>query len=496
MSWLVVLPLAIPLATAVAGLLTLGHSRLQRAIALCGTLAAPGAAIALLATSWSQGPIVLRAGGWPSPFGITLVADVFAGIMVLLAAIIGVAAIVFSVGVIDRGRERNGYYPLTQILLMGVSGAFLTGDLFNLYVWFEVLLMASFVLMVLGGRRPQFEGGLKYVGLNLIASVMFLTGVGLLYGITGTLNMADLALKLRGQGDDGYVTAIAMLFIVAFGIKAAMFPLYFWLPASYHVAPAPVAALFAGLLTKVGVYALIRVFTLVFTGDVSYTHNVLLWLSLATMVSGVLGAVSQQDVKRILSFHIISQIGYMTLGLALFTQFAIAGSIFYLAHHIIVKTNLFLLAGAMRRLGGTYHLSGLGGMARAYPAIAILFFIPAFSLGGIPPLSGFFAKFLLVRAAADEKEYVAVAVALGVGLLTLFSMTKIWTEAFMKPAPPGQQGGTANLGPTFYLPIAGLAVLTVAAGLGAEPLFRAANEAAAQLMDQDAYVRAVLGEAP
>jgi multicomponent Na+:H+ antiporter subunit D len=486
----------IPLATAVAGLLAIGRSRLQRTIAVVGALPALGAAIALLAVTWTDGTIVLRSGGWPAPFGITLVADMFAAIMVLLAAVIGTAVVVFSIGVIDEDRERYGYYPLTHVLLMGVSGAFLTGDLFNLFVWFEVLLMASFVLMVLGGRRPQFEGGLKYVALNLISSVFFLTAVGLLYGIAGTLNMADLSVKLRAHGEDGYVTAVAMLFIAAFGIKAAMFPLFFWLPASYHVAPAPVAALFAGLLTKVGVYALIRVFTLVFTDDVSYTHTLLLWLSLITMVSGVLGTVAQQDVKRILSFHIVSQIGYMTLGLALFTPLALAGSVFYLAHIIIVKTNLFLIAGAMRRLGGTYDLRGLGGMAKAYPAIAVLFFVSAYSLGGIPPLSGFFAKFLVVRAAAEEREYIAVAAALGVGLLTLFSMTKIWTEAFMKPAPPDQHGGTANLGPTFYIPIVGLAVLSVVAGLGADPLLRAANEAAAQLMDQDAYVRAVLGDAP
>jgi multicomponent Na+:H+ antiporter subunit D len=494
MNGLVALPLLVMLVSSVAALACLPYRRTQEAIALAGMVALVGAAGWLLAETWDGDILVLRAGNWPAPFGITLVADLFAAIMVMLAAIVGLAATMYSVGTIDPDRERYGYYPLMNILVLGVCGAFLTGDLFNLYVWFEVLLVASFVIMALGGRLPQVEGALKYVALNLVSSVLFLSGTGLLYAATGTLNMADLSLRVAEAESDGYMTAIAMLFLTAFGIKAAMFPLFFWLPASYHTAPAPVAALFAGLLTKVGVYALIRVFTLIFTTDVGYTHSIILWLSIATMVTGVLGAVSHNDVKRILSFHIISQIGYMTLGLALFTPLALAGSIFYIGHHIIVKTNLFFVAGVIRRLGGSYELAHLGGLARSKPALAALFFIPAFSLGGIPPLSGFFAKFVLVRAAADEREFVALAFALGVGLLTLLSMTKIFVEAFLKPAPEVPAATPGRAGFWHYAPIAGLAGLTLVLGLAAEPFLSAANDAAEQLMEPNRYITAVLGE--
>jgi multicomponent Na+:H+ antiporter subunit D len=494
MSGLVALPLLVMLASSVVALACLRYQKTQEAIALTGMVALVGAAGWLLAETWDGEILVLQAANWPAPFGITLVADLFSSIMVMLAAIVGLAATMYSVGTIDADRERYGYYPLMNILVLGVCGAFLTGDLFNLYVWFEVLLVASFVIMALGGGRPQVEGALKYVALNLVSSVLFLSGVGLLYAATGTLNMADLSLRVAEAEADGYMTAVAMLFLTAFGIKAAMFPLFFWLPASYHTAPAPVAALFAGLLTKVGVYALIRVFTLIFTTDVGYTHTIILWLSVATMVTGVLGAVSHNDVKRILSFHIISQIGYMTLGLALFTPLALAGSIFYIGHHIIVKTNLFFVAGVIRRLGGSYELAHLGGLARSRPALAALFFIPAFSLGGIPPLSGFFAKFVLVRAAADEREFVALAFALGVGLLTLLSMTKIFVEAFLKPAPEEPPAPAASAGFWHYAPIAGLAALTLVLGFAAEPFLSAATEAADQLMEPERYIAAVLGE--
>ena len=273
-----------------------------------------------------------------------------------LTGITGLAVAVYSLGSIDAGREAHGYHPLFHVLLMGVSMAFLTGDLFNLYVAFEVMLMASFVLLALGGERAQLEGAVKYVTLNLLSSAVFLAAVGVLYGVAGTLNMADLALAVQRGTAPGLVTTLACLFLVAFGIKAAVFPLFFWLPASYHTPPVAVSALFAGLLTKVGVYALVRAFTLVFTGDTALTHGLILAVAVLTMVTGVLGAAAQFEFRRVLSFHIVSQIGYMVLGLGLFTPLALAGTVFYLIHHIVVKTNLFLVGGIVKRLGGTLEL--------------------------------------------------------------------------------------------------------------------------------------------
>jgi multicomponent Na+:H+ antiporter subunit D len=378
---------------------------------------------------------------------------------------------------------------------MGICGAFLTGDLFNLFVWFEVMLIASFVLLVLGGERAQLEGGIKYVTLNLISSAIFLAAVGVLYGLVGTLNMADLHVVLEDSPYTGLITTLAILFMVAFGLKAAMFPLFFWLPSSYHTPPAAVSAIFSGLLTKVGVYTLIRVFTLLFTQNVGYTHHTLLLVGAGlTMLTGVLGAAAQNEFRRILSFHIVSQIGYMVMGLALFTPLALAGSVFYITHHIIVKTNLFLVSGVVYHLRSTYQLKKLGGLYRFYPALGILFLIPAFSLAGVPPLSGFWAKFILIRAGLEQGNYLIVATALAVSLLTLFSMAKIWAEAFWKAPPEANSNGeNPPLSGLFnlVLPIAALAAITIIIGLVAEPFFALANAAANQLLHPTEYINAV-----
>lgn len=507
MENLLVLPVLVPFLTAITALIAWRWLWVQRAAGVAGAAALLAVSIGLLKLVREQGVQAVQMGSWPAPFGITFVADLFAAIMVVLAGIIGLAVAVYSVACMDRGRESFGYYPLLNILLMGVCGAFLTGDIFNLYVWFEVMLIASFVLLVLGGERAQMEGGIKYVTLNLLASAMFLAAVGILYGLTGTLNMADLALRVPGVSSQGLVTAAAMLFFVAFGTKAAVFPLFFWLPASYHTPPVAISAIFSGLLTKVGVYALIRVFTLVFVNDTGYTHSLVLVVSGLTMAVGVLGAVAQFEFRRILSFHIISQIGYMTMGLGLFTPLALAGSIFYIAHHIIVKTNLFLVSGVARRLSGTYELERLGGLYRRQPALSVLFLIPALSLAGVPPLSGFFAKLILLKAGLETRQYVIVAVALAVGLLTLFSMAKIWAEAFWKePRPSSREeeeeektAAGGSLPPSllvrglYLAPVVWLATITVAIGLGAEFLFDLASIAGEQLSNPGIYIQAVMG---
>jgi multicomponent Na+:H+ antiporter subunit D len=488
---LLVLPFLVPLITAAASFLTWRSVRAQRYIGVAGAGLHLAVGVWLTLVVWREGIIVTQAGGWPAPFGITLVADYLSAVMVLLAGIVGFSVAVYAMHSVDVRRQAYGFYPLLHILLMGVSGAFLTGDMFNLYVWFEVMLIASFVLLGLGGERLQLEGGLKYVTLNLISSALFLAGLGLLYGETGTLNMADLHVKLPVVVPTGLATTVAMLFLLAFSIKAAVFPLFFWLPDSYHTPPAAVSAVFSGLLTKVGVYALLRCFTLVFVQDVSYTHTIILIAAGLTMVSGVLGAVVQDDFRRILSFHIVSQIGYMIFGLGLFSLAGVAGSVFYIAHHIIVKTNLFLVSGVAQRLTGSYQLGRMGGLYRSYPLLAFLFLIPAMSLAGVPPLSGFAAKLMLIRAGLEAQQYVIVGVVVGVSLLTLFSMTKIWTQAFWAPAATPRTEQRPPV--TMLAPIVWLALITVVLGLSAESLVEFSSRAAQGLMDPGAYLAAVLG---
>ena len=333
---------------------------------------------------------------------------------------------------------------------------------------------------------------------------MFLIGCGILYGVAGTLNMADLAVTLPGAQKPELIPVAAVLFVVAFGIKAGAFPLFFWLPASYHTLPSPVAALFAGLLTKVGVYSMVRVFTLVFIQDTALTHGLIAVMAVFTMAVGVLGAAAQYDFRRLLSFHIISQIGYMILALGLYTPAALAGGIFYILHHIVVKSNLFLIAGITRRYQGSYDLRRLGGFYADRWWLAVLFIVPAFSLAGLPPLSGFWAKFAVVRAALEARAFVAAGVAIAVGLLTLFSMTKVWSEVFWKPQPAAAAAGGSGGKPKqdgpgiawMVVPVALLAAVTLGIGFFPEPLYRYSLRAAGQLMDRAEYIRAVLEAAP
>jgi len=497
MSWYLAAPLAIPFATAVLAFL-LRNGPAGRWVSLAGSVMLLVASGVLMAQVMAQGVVAGQMSNWEAPFGITLVADTLSAVMVVITAITGLATIVYGMGEIRPRLERLGYHALFHTMIGGVCGAFLTGDVFNLYVWFEVMLISSFGLLVIGGNKAQIDAGIKYVALNLVSTLAFLSGIGMLYGLTGTLNMADLHLAVQEVENQALVTVVAMLFMVGFGVKSAVFPLFFWLPAAYHTPSFSVSAVFAGLLTKVGVYALMRMFTLVFTGHVGFTHEILLWVSAATMLTGVLGAAAQTEFRKILSFHIISQIGYMTLGLALYTPLGLAGGVFYLVHHIIVKANLFLVAGVAQKAAGHNELARIGGLYKAAPFLSILFLIPAFSLAGFPPLSGFWAKFVVVKASLELEYWFIAFLALLVGLLTIYSMTKIWAAAFWKPHPDGYEPSLSrvergDLVP-MLLPIVGLAVLTMIIGLFPEVFFQLAETAALQLLDPTLYVTTVLGE--
>lgn len=510
MNLLLVAPILIPLVAAVLSMLLRTSQRAQQSIAVIGGMGMLTSAISLLDAAADGSIQVLRLGDWPAPFGIVLVVDLFSALMLLLTAVIGLAVIVYSLAAIDLPRRRFGYFPLVHVLLMGVSGAFLTGDLFNLFVWFEVMLIASFVLLVLGGEQKQLQGAVKYVTLNLLASAMFLIGTGLLYGKTGTLNLASLAMLSGTDAENAALNVSAVLFLAAFGIKAAVFPFFFWLPDSYHVPPVPVTALFSGLLTKVGIYALMRTFSMVFVHDTDFTRPLFVVLAAMTMITGVIGAVAQGEMRRLLSFHIVSQIGYALIGLAVFTPLALSGAIYFTLHVAIAKTALFLVAGYVLAVRGDTTLKNIGGLLRSAPLLTALFLLAAISLAGLPPFSGFFAKFALVKAGLDAGEFLLAAVALAVGVLTLFSMMKIWNEVFWKDDPnaPTGDASEASASPAaaaritpltssarllYILPLACLVLLTVIMGIAAQGVFEWTDAAARQLLEPEQYIRAVLG---
>jgi multicomponent Na+:H+ antiporter subunit D len=489
-----VLPILVPLSTAAVLMLAPKRPLLQRWTALAGTVLLLASAILLFRRVEAGGIQVLQIGGWPAPFGITLVADLVAAMLVLAVGVVGVAVAAAAFAGVDPRRETFGYHPLIQILLMGVSGAFLTGDLFNLYVWFEVMLVASFVLMALHRTSAQVEAAFKYVAMNLVASSIFLTALGLLYGAAGTLNMADLARVWPTIRAPGLDIVLAVLFVIAFSIKAGLFPLFFWLPASYHAPPAVIGAVFAGLLTKVGVYALLRVFTLLFQDAPPALFTLLLVMSAATMVIGLVAAANERDFRRVLSFNLVGHIGYTTASLSLLTPAALAGAIFYLLHHIVVIANLFLVSGVLLRLRRTTDISRLGGLYRDQPMFTALAMVPIFSLAGVPPLSGFLGKLAILEGTFDAGAYWVGGLVLAVGLLTLLSMARTWSDAFWRPAVDARD--LAAPGSALLVAIGGLSGLTVAMTLGAEPLFDISVRSAAQLLQRDEYVRAVLGGTP
>ena len=483
-------PVLVPIGTVALTACLWNHRVAQRTASFVAVALMLGASLVLLNVVDARGVQVVRFGGWPAPFGVVFAADALSAAMVVITGVLGLAALVFGTADIRRRHERAGFHMLLHGLLAGVNGAFLTGDIFNLYVWFEVMLITAMGLLVLGRTRSQLDGTFKYAVLNLFSTLLFLTGVAILYGTTGTLNMADLGRVVPTATPSPSLTIAAMLLLCGFGIKAGYFPLFFWLPASYHTAPIPVAAIFAGLLTKVGVYASFRVFTLIFPVEGMGIREVVAIVSACTMLFGVFGAMVQWDIRRILAFHIVSQIGYMLLGLAVATPAALGGAIFYVIHHIIVKANLFLVAGAIHRASGTYDVRKAGGLMTAHPLLAALFLIPAMSLAGIPPLSGFWAKLLVIDASFRHGDVWLAAVALFVGLMTLFSMSKIWIEAFWRPA-----SFPAVIRP---VPISMLAAIGLLAGgtlmisAWPEPFIAYANHAAQALAEPREYIAAVL----
>lgn len=488
MSGLAAAPVLTPLAVAALCLLSWGSRDLQRRLSLLGGLTLLGLGLLLTTRTATGDVLVVALGGWPAPFGIVFVADALSSLLVTLAGLMGTLAVWHAGSTVPEDVADRGFYPLTQILLAGVCGAFLTGDLFNLYVWFEVLLVSSFVLLALPRNVQALEGSVKYVVLSLVGSLVFLTALGLTYATAGTLNMAQLATVTPGLSTST-VLPTAFLLILAFGLKAGVFPLSFWLPAAYPASLPAATVLFAGLLTKVGVYSLLRVVSVVLPANLPGVGSLLVVLAAGSMLVGVLGAVAQDELARLLAFHSVSQVGYMVMALAVATPLALAAGLVFVVHHSVVKSGLFLVSGLTERLRGSARLGSLGGLARTNPMLASAFLVLALSLAGIPPLSGFWAKLGVIVAAVQDGAWLLVVAALVAGLLTLLSMAKVWSKAFWGRADEaGEPGRARPIVPTLVL--AGLAVVL---GIAVEPLFELARTAGTQLVDPTDYTQAVLG---
>ena len=436
MSWLVPLPVLLPILGAGLSLVLSRRPKLQLVLSVAVLVGMGVVAGLLMWQADTNGPQTLWVGGWPETVGIVLVADRLSALMLLVSAVVTLAVLGYSIGqgMIDDEESApvSVYHPTFLVLVAGVANAFLAGDLFNLFVSFEMLLFASYVLLTLGGTGARIRAGTIYVLVALLSSSLFLVTLAVTYAATGTLTLAHLGERLA-QLDPDVSLLIQLLLLTTFSIKAAVFPLSFWLPDSYPTAPAPVTAVFAGLLTKVGVYAILRMQTILFPD--SPLTDLLLWVALLTMLIGILGAIAQSDVKRMLSFTLVSHIGYLVLGIAVGGVDGVSGTIFYVVHHITVQTALFLVVGLVERRAGSTSLLRIGGLARMAPLLALLFFVPAMNLAGIPPFSGFIGKVGLLQATIElDTPLGLVLVAGGVvtSLLTLYAVAKTWSIVFWR----------------------------------------------------------------
>ncbi|WP_102958720.1 Na+/H+ antiporter subunit D [Mangrovicella endophytica] len=527
-NYLVALPVVVPLLFASGLLMMRGRLRWQPAVAIAGMTVLLVINLLLLRRVASEGPQVMMMGAWKPPFGIAFTADRLGVLFACAAAVVALACTIHAAATVSLQERRYGFFPFLFVMIGGVSGAFLTGDLFNLYVWFEVLLIGSFGLIVLGSEHRQLDGATKYCFLNLIATTFFLVATGLVYGLFGTLNMADIAMKARSMEPNGEVVTIATLMLVAFGMKAAAFPLNNWLPASYHTPRFVVSALFAGLLTKVGVYALIRVLLMLFPAERGGLSMVVAGVAAATMIVGALGALAQSDLRRFLNYLVIAGIGTILAGLALPLplsseptagplQAGLSGAIFYAVHSMVVMTALYLAASLMTRRADSASLHEIGGLWRSSPLLAAVTLVLLIAVSGLPPFSGFWPKLMLVQAMIGGGMGWLAAVILLSGFLQTIACARLFALAFWRPAPAvdrgtDEPGAMAAAGvraaavsiarvmaegrsEPSMLPLLVLALLAVAIGLWPQGLASLTGAAAGGILDPAGYHLSVFGGA-
>jgi len=515
MSWLLVACLMTPLLSAAASFIAPRGGSQRATVATCGTALLVALAAMLLWQVSQQGVISAQMGGWSAPFGISLVADPLAALLLLVSAAVTLAITLFAADDVDAARSDAGFHGFVQVILTGVVGALLTGDVFNLYVWFEVMLIGSFALMTLGADRVQLDGAVKYIALNLVATVLLLTAIGLLHAMAGTLNFADLHRVMIDRPQDGMSRVVATFFLVAFGIKAALFPVFAWLPAAYHTVPITVAALFAALMTKIGVYSLFRVGSLVFSVEMVEMRALLTAVAVATLVVGLAGAIAEHRLRRLLAWHVMVSVGILLLGVALGTELALAAAFLYFVHGMLAKAALFMVIGMAERHGAGEHIREVGGLQRLSPWLAAAFLFSALSLIGLPPTPGFWAKLAFVKAGLDAGSVLLVVAVLLAGLLSFLPLMRLWNEMFWKAAPepalasqtlaalasapgatpPGRPMQAVTLPAGMVMGLAGLTLVSVLIGLAPASLYALAADASASVIDPSTYVQAVLGEA-
>ncbi|MBO0588286.1 Na+/H+ antiporter subunit D [Sporosarcina sp. E16_8] len=490
MNNILVMPMIIPLLTGVLLVFIRSYVLIQRVFSLVSIAVTVAVSVTILNLIQSDGILRLDFGGWLPPYGISFVADSFSMLLVLTTAIVTGILLIYAFSSIGRAHENMFFYPFVFFLIAGVNGSFLTGDLFNLFVCFEVMLLSSYVLITLGGRKVQLVESIKYISINVLSSWFFLVGIAYLYGTVGTLNMAHLSVRIAEVGQGPLLTVISIIFLIVFSLKSGLL-LYFWLPGSYSAPPTVVAALFGALLTKVGIYAMFRVFTLIFYHEPGVTHLIIGIMAAITMIGGSIGAIAYNDIRKIVSYNVVIAVGFILVGLAVSTEVAIQGSIYYLIHDMIIKALLFVIAGTMIYLTGTARIQNMSGLIRNYPLLGWLFFITMLSLAGIPPLSGFIGKVYVGQGAIEAGAFVLLAIAFLSSIFVLYSLLRIFLNCFWGETIINEDDDVP-LKKGMLIPMVLFGILTIALGVGAEGLAPYVSDAARTLMNPEIYIDAVL----
>ncbi|WP_214872845.1 Na+/H+ antiporter subunit D [Exiguobacterium sp. s140] len=489
-----VFPIVIPALAAILMMFMPKRVQLQRAMALGALVITAIVSLFLVHTVSTEGIQTLNLGNWQAPFGITLVSDMLSALLVTTSTLLTLFIVWFAVHYFSDSYEGNYLYIAMLFLLVGVNGAFTTGDIFNLFVFFEVFLMSSYVLIVLGGRGVQLRESIKYLLVNIIASALFVMSVALLYGVTGTLNLADLAMKIPVVDNPDVITVIGVLFVIVFGMKGALVPLHYWLPGAYVVAPTPILAMFGALLTKVGVYSILRTYTLLFDGNGEFLQTFLMVLAVLTIFIGMTGAIAYNDVKLIIIYNIMIAVGVILYGISVNTQTSLEGSLYYLIHDMIIKAVLFMLVGMMIGITKSGQLRDMGGLITRFPLFGWTFFVAALSLAGIPPLSGFFGKLLIVSGGMDEGELFGPLLVLLSSLFVLYSVMKIFLNGFWGEAKREYDGPLVPYTKRLIVPVFLLLIIAVAYGFGAEAIHPYITQAIEPLVNPEIYIDAVIKE--
>ncbi|WP_431028694.1 Na+/H+ antiporter subunit D [Lysinibacillus sp. LZ02] len=491
MNNIIVLPMIVPIITAIILVFLRDDIRLQRIISITTMVFVSSISVLMLHLVQTRGIMKLDFSGWLPPYGILFVADSFALLLVLTASIVTAVCLIYAFATIGERHERMFFYPFVLFLIAGVNGSFLTGDIFNLFVCFEVMLLASYVLVALGGEKFQLRESLKYVLINVVASWLFLVALAFLYGTLKTLNMAHIAQRVAEVGQDPILTTVAIVFLIVFALKAGLL-LFFWLPGSYSVPPTVVQALFAALLTKVGIYALFRTFTLMFPLNQDVTHVLIGIMAGVTIVAGCMGALAGKDVRTIATYNVIIGVGFILIGLASGTETGFAGAIYYLIHDMLAKALLFLIIGTMIYLTGEIIVKNMSGLIRNYPLFGWIYFVVMCALTGIPPLSGFIGKVLIGQGAIEGQNYVLLAIGFASSVIVLYSLLRIFLASFFGETTISEdhQKPLPKLAMTSFVL---LAICIVSIGIGAEGVAPYVENAAKTLANPSIYIEAVLG---